>query len=616
MKDTGRAAMVPAVLALALALSSCNKVPITSIPLPEEKGVSAPGLTVSAAFLYDTAEIEHLFRSFLPEHGVVPVLVAVRNDGSELVTLFSKNSLGLREDFGGFSLSAGDSTLEPLHPLDVVAIARNEGRKRAYRKGSRTDIFAGAIMPPAGIYYAWKGIREYREFKPLVAASLFPALYNGLFEPLTLQPGEERSGYLYFNLDDEDSPYESIGEIVEREQKEETVFSHRLKEGFTPDQELVARPARAAAGPAGSYGSLSAAAKMPASEIFFLRETGSGGAGIDSPGGNFLAIFRDGGSESLVLGRMNGGSVEGDPVRIRKFSGESASIADAAAAGDGRIVCAVNFKRKSKVFLVAGGAAAIAGPGGGRGAEIGGGMTLEREIELPRSVRKVFATREGFFALTSDSFCRFVPFDEGKAGDYRKLGSDVRDAVLLPGGDLFVLDGPEGYIVGLGENDRWSMKGEPAPLPGDPVSAGILGEKLVMKIPGRNDFGDTLVVFDPGSMSEISRIGLRGRAPFVSARGERILAAVEEGTILDIRLGDDGTPRIHQSAWLPFDMIGLSGDGSGITAVSADGTPYHGPLEGAPPLALEDGAGTTRVPVTMSEPGWRKLKEKKPRNDR
>lgn len=586
-----------AVLSLALAVFSCNKVPITSIALPGEKAASGSELSVRAAFIYDPVEIEHLFRSFLPLHGVVPVLVAVRNDGAEPVILFSRNSFELREEFGGFSLSAGGSELEPLHPLDVVAIARNEGRKRAYRKSSRKDIVTGTILPPAGIYYAWKGIREYREYKPLVAASLFPALYNGLFEPLTLQPGEERSGYLYFNVDDKDSPYESIGEVVEREQKEETVLSHRLKEGFTPNHELVARPARAAAEPGGSYGSLDAAAKLPARDIFFFREAGTGGAGMDSRGRGFLAIFRDGGSESLVLGRMSGGSVEGAPALIKKFSGESAKIADALAAGDGRIVCAVNFKRKSKVFLI-------------------DGASLEREIELPRNVRRVFIARDGFYALTSDSICRFYPFEDGKSGDYRKLGSDVRDAVVLPGGDLFVLDGPEVYLAGLAKNDRLSMKGERAPLPGDPTSAGILGDRLILKIPGRNDFGDTLVVFDTGSMSEISRIGLRGRVPIVSVHAEGVLAAVEEGTILDIRLGDDAAPYIHQSAWLPFDLIGLSGDGGGITAVSADGTPYHGALDGAPPLALEEGAGVARVPVTMSDPGWRKLREKKPRNDR
>jgi hypothetical protein len=608
MKDATRRAAFSAALLLALSLSSCRKVPITSIELPEDRAEAAPGLSVRAAFLYDPAEIEHLFKSFLPMHGIVPVLVAVRNDGAEPACLFSRNSFDLREEFGGFSLCVGDSVLEPLHPIDVVSIARNEGRLRSYRKSAKKDIVAGMVLPPAGVYYAWKGFREYREFKPLVAASLLPALYEGLFEPLVLQPGEERSGYLYFNLDGKDSPYESIEEIVEKEEEKETVLKHRLKEGFALNHELVAKPARAAAGPGGSFGALAAADSLPAKEIFFLNdaEPGSGGEA-------FFAILKGGGSESLVLGRMNGGVIEAPPVYIKKFSGESASIAGAAA-GHGRIVCAVNFKRTSKVFLVAGGAAA--GAGDDRGAEIRGGIALEREIELPRSVRSVFIAQGGFYALTSDSFCTFFPFDALAAGDYRKLGSDARAVFPLPGGELAVFDGSEVYLAGLTDSDRLSRKGEPAPLPGDPEPLGLLGGRLLLRIPGRKNLGDTLVVFDAGSMEEISRIGLRGRPSLVSIHSEGVLAALEEGTILDIGPGEDGAPCVHRSAWLPFDPIALSGNGNGITAVSAGGTIYFGPLDGAPPLAGEEGAPAARVPVGISGPSWRKFKEKKPRNNR
>ena len=606
MKDASRRAAFSAALLLALSLSSCRKVPLTSIELPDDKAGAAPGLSVRAAFLYDPGEIEHLFKSFLPMHGIVPVLVAVRNDSAEPALLFSRNSFDLRQEFSGFSLCAGDSTLEPLHPIDVVSIARNEGRMRSYRKSAKKDIVAGMVLPPAGVYYAWKGFREYREFKPLVAASLLPVLYGGLFEPLVLQPGEEKSGYLYFNLDGKDSPYESIEEVVEKEEEKEAVLRHRLKEGFELNYELVAKPARVAEA-GGSFGTLAVADSLPAREIFFLKEAAPGS------GETFFAILKSGGSESLVFGIMNGGVIEGAPVDIKKFSGESASIAGAAA-GHGRIVCAVNFKRKSKVFLVAGSAAA--GAGDDRGAEIRGGIALEREIELPRRVRSIFITQGGFFALTSDSFCRFFPFDALAAGDYRKLGGDARAAFPIPGGDLAVFDGPEVYLAGLTDSDRLSRKGEPAPLQGDPEPLGFLGGRLLLRIQGRSNLGDTLVVFDAGSMAEISRIGLRGRSSFVSIHSEGILAALEEGTILDIRPGEDGALYVQRSAWLPFDLIALSGNGNGITAVSAGGTIYFGPLDGAPPLAGEEGAPAARVPVGMSGPDWRKFKEKKPRNDR
>jgi hypothetical protein len=591
MKDASLRAAFSAVLLLALSLSSCRKVPLTSIELPEDGAGAALGLSVRAAFLYDPDEIEHLFKSFLPMHGIVPVLVAVRNDGAEPALLFSRNSFDLRQEFSGFSLCAGDTTLEPLHPIDVVAISRNEGVKRSYRKGSKVDIVTGVVLPPAGVYFAWKGFKEYREYKPLVAASLLPVLYGGLFEPLVLQPGEEKSGYLYFNLDGKDSPYESIEEVVEKEEKKEAVLRHRLKEGFTPNHELVARPARAAAEPGGSYGSLAAADSLRAKEIFFLKEAAPGS------GEAFFAILKSGGSESLVFGIMNGGGIEGAPVDIKKFSGESASIAGAAA-GHGRIVCAVNFKRKSKVFLVA------------------GGIALEREIELPRRVRSIFITRDGFYALTSDSFCSFFPFDALAAGDYRKLGSDTRGAFPLPGGELAVFDGPEVYLAGLTDSDRLSRKGEPALLRGDPEPLGLLGGRLLLRMPGSSNLGDTLVVFDTGSMAEISRIGLRGGSSLVSIHSEGVLAALEDGTILDIRPGEDGALYIHRSAWLPFDLIAISGNGNGITAVSADGTIYRGPFDGAPPLAGEEGASAARVHVGISGPDWRKFKEKKPRNDR
>lgn len=135
-------------------------------------------------------------------------------------------------------------------------------------------------------------------------------------------------------------------------------------------------------------------------------------------------------------------------------------------------------------------------------------------------------------------------------------------------------------------------------------------------MPGSSNLGDTLVVFDTGSMAEISRIGLRGGSSLVSIHSEGVLAALEDGTILDIRPGEDGALYIHRSAWLPFDLIAISGNGNGITAVSADGTIYRGPFDGAPPLAGEEGASAARVHVGISGPDWRKFKEKKPRNDR
>ncbi len=619
-----------AVILLVLAFSSCRKVPVTSIVLPEEKEASGAGLSIGAVFLYDPGEIEHLFKTFLPLYGVVPVLVTVRNDGTGTLGFFSRNTLALRDGFDGFSLEVAGVKLEPLHPLDVVSMARNEGRQRHYRKSGKIDIVTGTVLPPAGVYYAWQGFREYREYKPIVSASLPPVLYCGLFEPLILRPGEEKTGYLFFAMEEEKSPYESIEKVVEREEKEETVLVHGLKENYPWRPELVVNPAQSGPGTEGSYGTLAVAAKVPAREIFFLPEPGTGPRGE-----GFLAIYTEGGSESLVLGRMNGGSVEGTPLTVKEFSGASSRIADAAA-GEGRLACAVNFKRKSRIFLLAGagvgggagiesgtgagnGGTALAGGGGigeDDGSEEPGGFSLVGEMELPRNVRRVFMTREGFFALLSDGFCRFFPFDDRRAGDYVKLGNNVRDAVVSAGGDLLVFDGRDVSIFGLAEKDRFARKGNPLPLRGDPTVAGAFGDTLILKVPGEDDLGDTLLVYDMATRAEISRISFRGRIQRVSIHPKGILASMQEGTILDIRLGAGGTPYIHGSAWLPFDLMGLSGGGSEITAVSYDGLCYHGPLDGAPPLAGTEGAGITRTPIGMSSPESRKLKEKKSWKDR
>ena len=110
--------------ALALIISffavSCKKIVPSLIDLPDTRLSRGAGIDINARFLSDTEELKYHFKSFLPDSGIVPVLVGIRNNDIVSFRIHSMNSLDLRDEFNGFSLLINGEEVFPLHPAGVV----------------------------------------------------------------------------------------------------------------------------------------------------------------------------------------------------------------------------------------------------------------------------------------------------------------------------------------------------------------------------------------------------------------------------------------------------------------------------------------------------------------
>jgi hypothetical protein len=604
--------IVPAMLLFALLTGGCKQALFTSIDLPEEKTGSGMGLQARAVYLSEPDEIKDLFNSFLSERGVLPVLVTIRNNDTVPLRLHSRNGMPIRDEFSGFFLSAGSDKLEPIHPMDVVRIVRDDEKSRAYREADGVDVVKGALLPPLGVWYVWEEYRSRREFKPLIEASLFPAKYGGVFEPLTLNPGEEASGYLYFAVGQENIPYDSVmAEVKETgkvdfsgNKKSVTVATYRLKEDWKGELILSCRPSPVSMGNEES-GPFSRIDSLPSSQVFFSSADG------------FFALIPGRKGRSLVYGRAdqnNTAIVSSGLSVITDFSSDGVEISGVSVM-DGLAVCAVHFTRRSRVMIV----------------ELGdGGPRLLNTVEFDRKTEKVFflrgkpGARPEAFAVTSDAFCHRIPLDSKGKISYLKLGNDVLDIAVDSRSRLFVFAGDEMRIYKRGEERLFEPVSNMESGRFDIDVVGEFGDRLVMLGRGRKGSGDTLRVFDARLEEEVSRLSLPTRVvltglslPGVTSPGETLveeafaseslagviddglLVLLDEGTLLDIGIDSDGNLFIRNSGWFPGIFTAMTAKGGTMTLFGDDGAILTGTMEGSEPVDLRGGV---EVSVDRSAP--------------
>ncbi|MBU8922481.1 MAG: hypothetical protein KOO63_11745 [Bacteroidales bacterium] len=594
-KDRGRGGnrrgcrFVPAMLLFIFLSGGCNKGFFTSIELPEESSGSGMGLQAEAVYLSDPDEISDLFNAFLPARGVLPILVTVRNNDTVTLRLHSRNGLPLRDEFSGFLLAAGVDTIEPIHPLDVVRIIRGNGQVRAYREVDAVDVVTGTLFPPLGAWYAWEEYRSRREFKPILKASLLPSRYGGAFEPLTLSPGEEASGYLYFAVDSEYIPYDSVLAVVESrkvdllgKKKSKTIATYRLKEDWNRELILSCLPSPVPEGDEGA-GAFVCNDSLPSSQICFPstgRDRSSGKQEEESDG--IFALIPGKKGRSLVFGRPDqGGSaiVSSGFSVIKEFSSDGVDISGAAVL-DGLAVCAVNFTRRSKVMVI----------------DLArGGARLMNTADFDRKIEKVFFLRgeDGsapeVFAFISDNSCHRVPLGRGEKDRYMKFGNDIKDIALDGRGRLFAFSGDELRIWERGGRRLFEPVSNNMPGRFDVEIVGEFGERLVMLARGRKGAGDTLRVFDTDLIEEVSAIAVPAGVVLTGATDEGLLVHLEEGTLLEFGIDSDGELFIRDSVYFPGRFTAMTATGGVVTLLRDDGDILTGMMEGGPPTALRGG---------------------------
>ncbi len=605
--------LLPVAAAAVLGGSSCReRVPATFIDLEDEKIEAGAGIAAEACYPDDPAEIKHIFRKFLPEYGILPVLVSVRNNDTTTIYIHCGNSLDLRDEFDGFTLLAGGDTLRPVHPSSVLAAVRKSSKPVAYSMIGRNQIVKGSLIPPLGGYYAFKELRTGRFYRPMKERSLYPVMDGGMFGPLVLEPGEERSGYIFFPVDAAASPY-SIRDTLEllTPSKKERKEICSLKE-FPPQFTLAVRPTLGMEGtdrPAGGVvyktsglegvreeKALAVRGPLDFEQVSFCASCDISGNDEGSGQNRFFSLSAPVGKKSgFVLGF---GMTEryflqrpGEGWQpLTGISAKGARIAGSASCGP-MAACAVNFKRKSRIYLV--------------GVE-GGKTSIVMDKLLQRNIRRVYMNGEGLFVITSDAVCRFYPYGGTGRERYIKLGGDFHDAAF-DGGTIFVLGRGEMQKISASSRSLFERLGKRDLPRARREAAGILhGGRIVMLRRGKGASGDTLAFFDPGGDETAAILPLPGEVMQAAVSGGRVVAALEDGTIvaLDGAMSagagaPDGSIRISGSAYIPgmkAEAIDLLGDI--LIIAGSDGRLAVGGLAGSAPRPIRAGqAGAIAVPV-------------------
>lgn len=579
---------------LAVLLSSCGK-KVVLTDIDEGQFVPGAGVEAAATFIDDPEVFKSLFKCYPPDSGVVPVYVTVKNVDIRPVQIHNINYLPLNDTFRGFTLKFGDNILDPIHPIEAVMYIKGKAKVPDYKRIGAGNVVAGIIVWPLGIYYIVRGVQYSREYKPLLRNSFFPAGRGGNFDPVTLEPGEVASGFIYFALLPEDNPYYRDEADLDVDKRGKENPSLKVESGR--DMRISVNPAVSSS----SYSDCETPVDtmLDVSGLKLLRSEDGSPAGDSS--GDFFALVsnRDRGSKlDLVVGNseevFESRSTGGFKV-LSELSGKKADLVDASRWG-GRAVCGVNFKQKSRLYLIE---------------WVDGKMVLSAEEQFDKKIRRIIAAKDAIYVTTDTGFCYTFEYDRLKTKRYLNMGNHVTDILmkgdkLLAFGKKTVLE----YEIVPGHNPKRTRQVGISSV--DKAEAGIAGEGVVLKHKGRGTHGDTLVMYDPESLKEVIRQPFPGRIGIIDMSSHGVIVQMTGGMIMRIvRQKEDYST--YEAGWIPVLATSSGRAGEIVTLVSEKKKLYSFRLRSIIPEPLNDG-GAVSVPIGTGTPyGEPEKKEKRKR---
>ncbi|HUV36675.1 MAG TPA: hypothetical protein VMX58_07035 [Patescibacteria group bacterium] len=571
------------------------------IPWPGLEGdtqAAGAGIEMRARFLPGRGEIEQLFKWYMPDSGIVPVQVSLRNNDVVPLTVNCWSDIVRDESFKGFTLLIDGEEVLPLHPIGVLQRMIGTEKHIAYSRSQSKKIVAGTFLPPLGGYFLYRELKVGRFYRPLFEHSFHESLPSGLLVPRTLEPGETARGYLYFALRDDANPY--LGTGVDSSAAEPITLHRRY--------ELLLE----------SYRALSFTDSLPVYDAVFPRCDVSGaqcGAGVTAreegggrPGDAFVLALheRNAGTDDVLFGfgrvdRLAGPFDESFRV-IAPLSGTHARIAGAAVRGS-LVACALNFTGKSRLYLFD---AADGSPRPGR------------NVLLPRRTRNLYLSGDLVLVVTDDEFCRAFSLEGLEERRIARLGHAVK-AVTLCGDRLVVFDGMRGVCVYGTAGGTLLQEIERYPLPkcGDLDIATCDPESGAMAVlhHGSRGAGDTLVVTgidaDAG-LIERARLPLPASIVAYHGRGLDLVLQLDGGLIVRLDLaavaGDDsnggagGIDLLREAAFVPVTMLVMTMEGSGLVGIGEGGVLVRGALSDFAPMSPAARVSRSRVTVLEKPP--------------
>jgi hypothetical protein len=568
--------------ALVILCSSCGK-KVVLTDIDEDRFIPGEGIEAAATLIDDPSVFKSLFKCYPPDSGVVPVYVTVKNTDSRPVQIHNLNYLPLNETFRGFTLELDENRLDPIHPIEAVMYIKGKADIPNYKEIRAKHVVGGIIIWPLGIYYIVRGVQYSREYKPLLRNSFFPAGRGGYFDPVTLDPGEVASGFLYFALLPGDNPYFRDYEHRDIEGEESDVPPLQV----TEDNEL-----RISVNPAvksAAYGDC----EIPVDSILTVRGLKSlrlerGSAAAQAPE-DFAVLVADesrGGKLDLAVGISEGifesRSMEG-LIAVAQLSGKKADLVDASRWGE-RAVCGVNFKQKSRLFLVE---------------WVEGHPTLAAEEQLDRKIRKVIAAEDAVYVVTETGFCYTFEYDRLRTKRYLNMAGNVTDMVMVGGRLLaFGKKSMQEFEIVPGHNPKRLR--HRSVNSSDKSGAGLVGEGVVVKHEGRGTHGDTLVAYDPVGLDEVLRQPFPGRLNVIDMSSAGVIVQMTGGTIMRI-VRKDNEYSTYEAGWIPILATDACRSGGVVTLVSEDMKLYSFELGSIVPEPLYEG-GAVSVPIGVGTP--------------
>lgn len=499
---------------------------------------SSGGLTVAARFATPGDDVPGFFLKQLPDSGMAAVRVAIRNDGTRPLVIHSANGLSTGPGFEGFALSMNGKTYLPLHPKEVVS--RLVGAKKAerYKRHGVVGYMLSTFVAPVAVYFIFNDVDIGRFYRPLFNRSLYPPHEDGMFEPVRIEPAQEVNAFLYFALPKR-ARNESCDLFVRACAPVETHYSLEGSDfRFSRDELPFAFSEATGGATADGLPHHVSSCDAPYGFIFALGEnTRSGGQGL------YFSRVRslDPAADSLW-------------TFVAPVSAKSATIADASCIGS-LAACAVNFKSKSKVYLV----------------QCAEEPSVFEAQGFSRGVRHVFLHTGGAFVVTDDGVCH--PFDgvSHRWGRGIKLGTDVEESALILGDLMAFLANGTLHVYGPSGDKPFTLLERRALRHRTHEVVGVLEGDVVMLERGRATRGDTISFFDAGARAVKFRRALPGKVSAASSDGSSLLMQFEEGTLVRVVHGPLSTLEITEAGYLPFQARSLKSAPHGFIAVGRSG---------------------------------------------
>ena len=525
---------------LSMIFSSCRRLPLSTINF--DQGV-VERIEFRARVLSDPEEINQLFNCFLPDSGVLPVQVGVRNNCGRTIVIQGSSFPALSEIIKGITMvGVNDKEKQPLTPLQVMALMRGE-RGEEYRRKSAVKKVAGLMIPPLGAYYIYDEATAGRLFRPLADRSFYGTDDGFFLHAVTLKPGEQRIGYLYFPVSS--SPY--VRKEVENGSEDEREDKLFLRDGYLPDFKLSMKvifsdslPGAVRSDTLGFY------------DICFGKTAGDG-AGLPAV---ILRRSRDQrGRTEIISLKCESAFIPPDGSERMKWVDRLNSDAELADAvfGSGVAACAVNFTRRSRVYLYS--------------RDNRKGFIWKRDLD--RNIIRLVLTGEGVFAACDNGFCYFMSLERGEVDNrYRKLARELQDLVYHRGRLYALASGSLRSFSAEKENlfdplDRFEM------AEGERTTAGMIGGMVAVLRRSAEAPRDSVNLFNPDNGDVSDGFPLPGKVAACNAE-DYLLLWLDRGFLLKMAVGAGGL-RIMDGTFLPLDIRGLAVSEGIIFAAGGDG---------------------------------------------